>query len=162
MLESQSSICAWADATFGPPVSDASIAARALHELAELVTACVHGAPAEEIGAEVADVVIVLARLGRALEIDVIAALGQTSRQPSKHDAAWHAANACGHLASVMTMCSGGWQRSYLGWCIGALAALARDIAIDLPAAIDAKMAVNRARKWILDGRGHGEHVRDV
>ena len=58
MIETQATICEWADATFGTPVSDASIAARALVEMAELVTACVNGEPAERIGVEIADVVI--------------------------------------------------------------------------------------------------------
>lgn len=31
----------------------------------------------------------------------------------------------------------------------------------DLQDAIDAKMAINRARKWKLTGDGHGQHVED-
>jgi NTP pyrophosphatase (non-canonical NTP hydrolase) len=30
----------------------------------------------------------------------------------------------------------------------------------DLLAAVDAKMAINRARRWVADGSGHGRHVK--
>lgn len=37
---------------------------------------------------------------------------------------------------------------------------LAQDLGIDLNSAIDAKMAKNRKRKWVVDGNGRGRHVK--
>lgn len=159
MKETQASICAWADATFGPPLSDASIAARALHEMAELVTACVYGEPAEKIGDEAADVVIVLARLGRAMGIDVIQMLTFDPAKVSVTPLVC-AAQATENLAITLGSLERGGS-SRLGATIIWLMRLAAVLFVDLPAAIDAKMQVNRARKWHVDGRGHGEHVKD-
>ena len=39
------------------------------------------------------------------------------------------------------------------------LTRLADRMGCQLQAEIDAKMAVNRQRKWTLDGDGHGSHV---
>ncbi len=155
MIETQQSICAWADATFGPPASDADLAAWALREMSELVTACVIGEPAERIGVEIADVVIVLARLGRSLDVDVFeAGRALTTRL----DVAQYAANAARNIASLI----GDGDFTNLRWALGALALLAVSVGVDLPAAIDAKMAINRARKWTLDGRGHGQHTEEA
>ena len=38
---------------------------------------------------------------------------------------------------------------------------LATRLGVDLHEEVDRKMAINRARKWALDGTGHGYHVRD-
>jgi hypothetical protein len=38
---------------------------------------------------------------------------------------------------------------------------VAERLGIDLLSEIDRKMAINRLRKWNLDGTGHGYHVRD-
>jgi hypothetical protein len=163
MTETQQSICDWADATFGVPVRDVSIAARALKEMAELVTACAYGEPPEKIGEEIADVVIVLARLGRAARIDVIeiatvrpdVASGPAS--PEVAEAAISLAEL--HYALVMGET---WEiRRFLRRACGVLARAAERVAVDLPVAIDAKMAVNRARRWRVDGTGHGAHVKE-
>jgi len=37
---------------------------------------------------------------------------------------------------------------------------LAQSLGVDLNAAIDAKMAKNRKRKWTTDGQGRGRHVK--
>ncbi len=37
---------------------------------------------------------------------------------------------------------------------------LADRLGVDIHDEIDKKMAINRARKWTLDGTGHGRHVR--
>lgn len=161
MTESQSSICAWADATFGPPFSDASIVARALREMAELVTACVYGEPAERIGQEIADVVIVLARLGRSCEVDVIALSTPRYAEESKRGPIWFAGEAGAHLNAMLAHGSASAPARRVESAVALLGRLARCIGIDLPAAIDAKMAVNRARRWNVDGRGHGEHVKE-
>ena len=39
---------------------------------------------------------------------------------------------------------------------------LARDLGSNVLDAVDAKMAINRAREWKLDGNGHGYHVKEA
>ncbi len=38
---------------------------------------------------------------------------------------------------------------------------VATRLGVDLHAEVDRKMMINRARRWSLDGTGHGYHVRD-
>lgn len=165
MTETQSSICTWADATFGVPVSDASIAARALVEMAKLVTAVVNGEPAERIGVEIADVVIVLARLGVALGIDVVGLIDrQVEGRLPDHYVAITAASTSVWLAEILLAVTSGdldVAQAHALRLFRDLAALASWNGINLPAAIDAKMAVNRTRKWVRDGNGHGRHVEE-
>ena len=100
MKETQQSICAWTEETFGPAPSQARIAARANEEMAELLRLVTSNAyDPHEAAEEAADVVIVLYRL----------------------------AHVCG---------------------------------VDLHAAIDRKMAINRQRKWAVTDDGHGYHVK--
>jgi hypothetical protein len=162
MIESQQSICEWADATFGVPASDASIAARALVEMAELVTACVNGEPAECIGEEIADVVIVLARMGRVIRADVVGIATAGKAVGNRNRAIETAAVAGERLGRVLCAVVAG--RKSAAHCAMELLAedlgyLARCLGIDIPAAIDRKMRINRARRWKLDGNGHGSHV---
>ena len=98
--ETQATISAWAEATFGPAGSNARAIARANREMAELLEHVTADEEHPEAAEEIADIVIVLSR--------------------------------------VMTR-------------LGA----------DLQGEVDRKMAVNRARKWRLDGTGHGYHVED-
>lgn len=37
---------------------------------------------------------------------------------------------------------------------------LATRLGVDLRQMVDTKMAINRKREWLLDGQGHGYHVR--
>lgn len=99
MTESQDTISTWADETFGNAGSNASVAARANLEMAELIMALTNDDNDSKALEEVADIVIVLYRL-------------------------------CARAGQPLTD------------------------------AIDAKMAINRARKWRLDGHGHGYHVK--
>lgn len=99
MAETQATISAWAEETFGPISSTMRVAVRANEEMAELLRALSSDDANPKAAEEIADVVIVLYR--------VAARLG-----------------------------------------------------VELPAEVDRKMAVNRAREWRLDGTGHGYHVR--
>ena len=98
--ETQATISAWAEATFGPSGSNARAIARANREMAELLEHVTADDRHPEAAEEIADIVIVLSR--------------------------------------VMTR-----------------------LGVDLQAEIDRKMVKNRARKWRLDGTGHGYHVKD-
>jgi MazG-like family len=99
-VETQATISAWAESTFGPSGSNARAIARANREMAELLEHVTADDRHPEAAEEIADIVIVLSR--------------------------------------VMTR-----------------------LGVDLQAAIDRKMTKNRARKWKLDGTGHGYHVKD-
>lgn len=98
--ETQATISAWAEKTFGAAGSNARAVARANREMAELLEHVTSDERHPEAAEEIADVVIVLSR--------------------------------------VMTR-----------------------LGVDLQGEIDRKMTVNRARKWRLDGTGHGYHVED-
>lgn len=160
MIETQSSICTWADDTFGAPASDASIAARALVDMAALVTACVNGEPAERIGMEIADVVIVLARLGRSLGVQAVPLVDWVDSFP--HCMLRYATGASSALSDLL-MARG--DRASAASCLRLVVAELRNLAVclnvSLCSTIDAKMAINRARKWVLDGNGHGRHVEE-
>jgi hypothetical protein len=162
MTESQLSICTWADATFGPPASDASIAARALVEMAELVTACVNGEPVERIGEEIADVVIVLARLGRSMGADVMWHVLFCVDDDPGEPATASAVEQIGRLMICLECGDGIGAWAAFSLLCESLATASCQRGINLQVAIDAKMAINRARRWVLDGRGHGSHVREV
>ena len=97
--ETQQSISQWANATFGEPRTNLSIAARARKEMDELVNVLADSDRDPAAVVEAADVIIVLMRLFERM--------GTT------------------------------WQ-----------------------AEVDKKMAINRARRWVLDGNGHGSHVK--
>lgn len=99
MSETQQSISEWANATFGEPISNMSIARRAQKEMAELVTGLLADDRDPAASVEAADVIIVLMRL---------------------------------------------FERMGTTWQIE----------------VDKKMAINRARQWVLDGNGHGSHVK--
>lgn len=99
--ENQQSISDWANETFGPSGSNIRVATRANEEMAELLGALSISETHAKAPEEIADVFIVLYRLG---------------------------------------------------WRLG----------LDIHEEIDRKMAVNRARKWKLDGSGHGYHVKSA
>lgn len=171
MTESQLSICTWADATFGP-ASDASIAARALVEADELVEACTSEprAATTRIGMEAADVIIVLARLGRSLGLDVIRISCEDVRRGgprtigvdrSAKDARSDLRVARDKLAADGPPIDRYSVRCCVLWALENLADVAWSVDVSLAHAIDEKMAVNRARRWTLDGHGHGSHVKD-
>lgn len=115
MTETQHTIAAWADATFGPVSSLTSIAERAMVELRELVEKC------------------------RALD-EAIAGDGEFAGN-GEYDPR-HATEEAADVVIVLSR-------------------LFVELGVDMHAAIDRKMAINRARRWTLDGNGHGHHVED-
>ncbi len=165
MIETQASICAWADATVGPATDNFRIVTRANLEMAELLHACSGGAAAEKIAEEAANVMIVLARLGRNLGLDVVRLM------------ALHYAWRDG-LEVQLCACEASRMLSAVGECLRLRpdgADRYRDTFIRnivhnmvtvgggydrLGAAVDAKMETNRARQWHVDGTGHGSHVK--
>ena len=70
--EDQITISAWAEATFGPVSSNASVAARANEEMAELLRCLTVNDSHEKAPEEIADVTIVLFRLADRLGVDLL------------------------------------------------------------------------------------------
>jgi NTP pyrophosphatase (non-canonical NTP hydrolase) len=67
MMESQDTICAWTEATFGTASSNARVAARANEEMAELLRALTSDDNHPKAVEEAADVVIILYRLAHRM-----------------------------------------------------------------------------------------------
>lgn len=70
-METQATICAFADETFGRATSNMRIAARANEEMAELLRALSSDDNHPKAAEEIADVVIILYRLARNLGTDL-------------------------------------------------------------------------------------------
>jgi hypothetical protein len=144
--ETQQTISDWANATFGEVKSTRSILTRANCEMAELVHAVECGAPTEKIAAEIADVIIVLCRYSMVFG-------------PHNSGGCSTLLIADDMLNSARRTPEGISRDSYVHRVVWSLAAFAEDRGIDLSATIDAKMKINRGRKWISKGPGHGQHV---
>lgn len=71
MTETEASVAAWADETFGPTTSNMRIAARANEEMAELLRALSVDDNHPKAAEEIADIVIVLTRLARNLRTSI-------------------------------------------------------------------------------------------
>lgn len=167
MRETSESISQWAEATFGPAVSLASIAARALTEMAELVRKVTGPEPdPKALAEECADVVIVLARLAHRCGCEIFS--GETTPYPH-----WIPPTLIGEALLTLAKMSEVLMRKCpenqfdrnlsqhrciaIRWL---LQSACTQLGHDLRAEVDAKMAINRAREWKLDGHGHGQHVK--
>jgi hypothetical protein len=165
-VETFNTIAAWAQETFGPQSTMPSIAARANKELAELMALLVQPNPPsrDEVCDECADVAIVLARYV------VISGIDQQWLDRKVAEEAYHqhhivmvsdirlAANSAGMLAGLV---AGHDSPSGLAFILANMGTICQRHGRQLAHAIDAKMIVNRARKWRLDGNGHGQHVEE-
>ncbi len=172
-METQESIAAWCEETFGPAPSVARIAARANEEMAELLRHITSGQDAEDIVEEAADVVIVLYRVAHILGFHLQTEAAQWAGAAQRVTASYSLAppgralllgtKANEHMSTLLTAAA---QNSEAGiqYQTGVIVAylddLASGFALNLRNAIDAKMKVNRGRFWQLDGTGHGYHKR--
>lgn len=163
-METQQSVTEWAVATFGDDGSDLRCATRANEEMAELLSCLSRPEPdMSAVAAELADVCIVLWRLGTRLEtclpVTTVAVL------PHELQVRWWAFSANAHLASALLRLANfdvAMVRTDLIGAFQAINVTAQHLGIDLQAAIDAKMDVNRNKRvWKLDGSGHGYHVKE-
>ncbi len=156
--ETQQTISDWALATFGDVKTPRSILTRAGCEFAELVHAVECDAPHDKIVAEIADVIIVLCRYPADL------ALAEQSGAFICGAPGFLLSDAEESLtkAKQRTLDATNWPIAPLVIrLVDALSALVRRYDLDLPAAIDAKMMINRGRKWAAKGAGHGQHVAE-
>lgn len=164
MTETVESIAIWAAQTFGPFQSDARLLARANEEMAELIAHYL--TPALDIEAcvtEAADVVIVLCRQAHRDRIylqDII-----TAARPMLVDGVVSVGRANTALAKAIRAVTAGASGDAFALpvmdCVRWLAIFAEVHGRNLWTAIEAKMAVNRARVWKVEGNGVGYHVRD-
>lgn len=167
MSETQKTISDWASETFGPVGSHLRVAARANEEMAELLRALTTGAPMDKVASEVADVMIVLFRLAERLGCDVEQELTGVDQMPWLHHALpiRCATSANAYMSDMLVALSAQgvgdpeFAKQSLILIFAALHHLAEG-GFSIPEAVEAKMKINRARVWKLDGSGHGYHVR--
>lgn len=159
-METQDTIREWTDKTFGTVSTTPRVAVRAQEELVELLRALT-SENYDKAPEECADVVIVLCRvadrLGERLDFCM------TSPGAVSHERALrHAAHASSMLASLIDGMARGVRSPVFGArdVARSVAACCAWLGADMLAEIDAKMQINRARVWKLDGSGHGYHVR--
>jgi len=165
MRETQDSIRAWADDTFGTTTSLARVAARANEEMAEVLRALTADRPLADVAVEVVDTVIVLCRAA-----DLAGMHFRRVQDDIETDA--HAKWLCVHIACQAATAlvraieygdhpSEFAARDAIRSAYLHLGDLSRSLGFGLWATIDKKMEVNRARVWKQDGTGHGYHVRE-
>lgn len=147
--ETQQTISEWALAAFGDVGSTRSILTRAACELAELVHAIECDASTDKIASEIADVIIVLCRYPDVF--DYVA--------PANRPMRLHIDTAMWNLSGSMMTEHIGQQKRGVREVVDALVRIADFLGLNLPAAIDAKMQINRGRTWVSKGAGHGQHV---
>lgn len=166
-METQRSISAWCEATFGPVSSDIRVAARANEEMAELLEKLATDPAHKGAAEEVADVVIVLARLATRLGLDTetVAALEPADGATPALAAALANRSMAATLRALAMPNHAGPEfiaRGHLACLVASLKSLAAVMGFDLQEEIDRKMDTNRhKRTWKLDGSGHGYHVRE-
>jgi hypothetical protein len=160
--ETQASILEWKRATFGVSTPMRQMA-RAVEEAAELFRAVTSGADPSRVSVEAADVALILADIGELLGVADWLADGRPTRISQPERLVAFVVTQLGCLAREVAEIdpeqgeSGLYvPRSILRSIIGALQELVEFG--DLKGVIDAKMAINRARVWSLDGTGHGYH----
>jgi len=163
MRESQASIVAWANQTFGPAASTVRVVARANEEMAELLRAITWGAEPSKIAVEAADVAIVLCRAAAAVNEMPLFSNAAAARSEAPLKPALHANRAIADLLLEIDRSGGGAEFFVARLITRAFFFLHRvceAAGSTLAEEVDSKMAINRARTWNLDGSGHGYHVR--
>ena len=112
---------------------------------------------------EGADVCIVLARYVTSTQVNQSRLANKVAEErwwASQNDTQSpirHAANASSLLAGLV---AGACSPTGLAFILSHMAVICDKVAgQDIAQVIDAKMVINRARKWAVDGHGHGQHV---
>jgi len=169
--ETPQTVTDWANAQFGPDLSIARIGARANLEMGELLALVTRpGSSPDKIAEECADVLIVLSRaalqMGSAVDFVVHVGAGGVLRglpPAQREDAVYKLAmKANMHLAMFMDdiASASGFAGAALtdAWYFTCL--VVHQVGLDPQQAVNAKMVINRARKWRMTGDGHGFHVK--
>jgi hypothetical protein len=163
MKETQQSISEWAATTFGEPGSNLRVATRAGEEMFELFRDITTGNDPARVIIEAADIAIVLYRLFERLGVTINTSL--IRREDPDEGIQLLAAEANAKLASVIVMLYRPHTERSAGYSLQQvyyfLEKICKILGGNLQEAIDTKMAINRNRKWKLDGSGHGYHVKE-
>jgi hypothetical protein len=168
--ETQHTVAAWAEQTFGPAQSDLRVATRVHEELLELQNAVLAGLPDEKIREEAADVAICLYRLGAVLGADLdrriqsALMMGMAKELVPENDSPARAVmRAELKLVVAKNMMADGFPRTRFLQEVTAVRVILEEVVTrhggSLTDEVDAKMVINRNRVWRLDGSGHGYHV---
>lgn len=165
-MERQRQITQWAFDTFGPCPNLAVTAARANKEVAELLWAATATAvDPDGVASEAADVYICACRLasdvGCDLEEETRYRVGTPDGAVPVAQMAALVATSWAQIATALVVDAS--KHTRIVSLLGAVARALRDVCVavgrDLLVEVDAKMAVNRARQWVV-ADGHGSHVR--
>lgn len=160
MRETPATVSAWAEETFGPVGSNFSVACRANREMSELLSAAAGRGTKTSIAEEAADVVIVLWRLVARNNLKPIPV---TIELP--HGLQSGLASINGRLACLISILATDDCPQFLDVEVSCILERFQAFAMlnhfDLQEHIDRKMLKNRQRRWVLDGNGHGSHVKE-
>lgn len=170
--ENQATIVWWAERTFGPAKSELRVATRVQEELVELSKAIQTGESYDKVCREAADVVICLYRLAAVLggDLDRRAAsamtMGMAKELVPEGDSLERAVlRAETKLVVAKNMIADGFPKTRVLQEVTAVRVILEEVVMRLGAnltdEIDAKMAINRAREWTVDGSGHGYHTAE-
>lgn len=157
-METQKTITEWAEATFGKTTALDRLV-RCNVEAAELISAIHNGASLDIIRSELADVYIIFLQVREALGYrEPVDLYDGIHGEPELE-----AAELCERLGAMMTtMLSRHAPRRYpqqvfnIESCIKLIA---RSLSVDLQAAVDDKMRINRARSWQRLSSGRFQHA---
>ncbi len=162
-METQQTISRWAQQTFGEPGSNFRVVVRATEEMAELLKALATQQTNDKILEEAADVAIVMYRYAERLRVQISTSCFPANR--SRYAAEDLAAQANIRLAEIIEMLAICDDNRYTSYCINQLYWFLEQICVKLQSnlqkQVDAKMVINRERKWRLDESGHGYHVKE-
>lgn len=167
--ETQATILAWADETFGPVRDPLRSATRVHEELLELSNAILLGKSDEVVREEAADVSICLYRLAAVMSADLdrrVASammMGMPKELVPESDSPSRAVlRAETKLVIAKNMIADEFPRTRVLQEITAVRVILEELVTRLGGSlaheVDAKMAINRERKWQRDGSGHGYH----
>ena len=165
-LETSRSIYDWQRATFGEYTSHFRQVSRAIAEMAELVDAVTLGDSDQEIIRECADVAIVMYGYIEASKIDI-----KVRQVATLHDVDLNylvAQANCGLGRVLLILASTHDTKRDLiqetatevSWLYYLLEEMCAELHGNLADAVDEKMQINRARKWICNGSAHSKHVK--
>lgn len=162
MIESQLSICAWHDQTFGPARDIRRILARANEKASKLLTAFTMPViDTAKIIEECADITIILCPAARLADDDITDVMGisYTIASSSCFDKAIRAVDILLLAMQVANISSNRSVAREIGSVVIKLAEICAAFDGNLADAVDAKMAINRASKDDVNEREY-LHIR--
>lgn len=168
MIETQTSLNAWADETFGPTINIPHLITRANLEMAELLHEITMPVPnLDKVREECADVAHILCRIS-GLVGDDITEIFSLSITISPSSLYIPASRAFGMMAfiferlSVRNVISDLELARHVGLITVKLAEICAATGGNLADEIDKKAVILRQRKWVKDGTGCGSHIRET